>query len=440
MTYCFDIPQDSSFPNRLGGLLATEFLLSRHRIVVTGAGLVTPLGCGVDQVWGRILSGESGIRPITLYEEAHQFHSQIAGEVPGDSFDPSPYLKKNSKKMGRFIQWALVAAQEALEDARWDPSESLEKSMRTGVVLGSGIGGLPEIEAAAHRFEKSQVISPFFVPSALINLSSGHVSIAHGIRGPNISVVTACSSGAHAIGEAMHALRCGKADVMIAGGCEAAICPLAIGGFDAMHALSRKRNDCPERASRPWDKDRDGFVIGEGAGVVVLETLDHALARNAKIYGEIVGYGLSGDAHHIASPPEDGDGAFAAMTMALKDSGCRPEDIGYINAHATSTPPGDVAELRAIERIFPHGTKISSTKSAIGHLLGASGSVEAIFTLKALQDQVLPPTLNLDDPENTTMHLVGKEAEHVKGMRYALSNSFGFGGTNASLIFSQFLG
>ena len=439
MTHHAHISQDSWLPNHLG-VLASEFLPLRHRIVVTGLGLVSPLGCGVKAVWDQIIAGKSGIRPIALYDDRTQFKSQVSGEVPEGSFQPSEYFRKNSKKMGRFIQWALVAAQEALEDACWDPRESIEKSVRTGVIMGSGIGGLPEIEAAAYRFQKDQKVSPFFVPSALINLSSGHVSIANGIRGPNISVVTACSSGSHAIGEAMNALRWGKADVMVAGGCEAAICPLAVGGFDSMHSLSRKRNDCPEQASRPWDKDRDGFVIGEGSGVLVLETLDHALARNAKIYGEIVGYGLSGDAYHMAAPPESGEGAFNAMSMALKDAGCRPEDIGYINAHATSTPPGDLAELRAMDRIFPAGTKVSSTKSAIGHLLGAAGSVEAIFTLKALQDQVVPPTLNLENPESTTLHLVGPEAESVKDVRYALSNSFGFGGTNASLIFSRYLG
>lgn len=411
---------------------------SRQRVVVTGAGLVTPLGCGVDGVWNRLIAGESGIRPITLYPERERFHSQIAGEVPLDSFVPSDYLLKNRKKMGRFIQWAMIAAKEALEDAQWDPRESFEKSLRTGIVVGSGIGGLPEIEAAANRFQESQVISPFFVPSALINLSSGHISIAHNIKGPNISVVSACSSGAHAIGEAINALRFGRADVMVAGGCEAAVCPLAVGGFDAMRALSRKRNHCAQEASRPWDKDRDGFVIGEGAGILILETLDHALGRGAKIYGEVLGYGLSADAFHMASPAEDGDGAYRCMSMALKDSGCAPEDIGYINAHGTSTPPGDVVELRAMERIFPEGTKVSSTKSAIGHLLGAAGSVEAIFTLKALQDQILPPTLNLRDPEPSTMDLIGPRAQSVHGMRYALSNSFGFGGTNASLVFGKF--
>jgi 3-oxoacyl-[acyl-carrier-protein] synthase II len=439
MTRQAPIPQDS-FSFHPFGMVESAFLSTRRRIVVTGMGLVTPLGCGVNTVWERIVAGQSGIRPIALYDKREQFKSQIAGEVPEGSYQPSEYLQKNIRKMGRFIRWALVAAGEALEDAGWNPRDSMEKSVRTGVILGSGIGGLPEIEAEADRFTAGSRISPFFVPSALINLSAGHVSIAHGIRGPNISVVTACSSGSHAIGESINALRCGKADVIVTGGCEAAICPLAVGGFDAMQALSRKRNDCPEQASRPWDKDRDGFVIGEGAGVLILETLEHALARNAKIYGEILGYGLSADAFHMASPPEGGDGAFSAITMALNDAGCRPEDIGYINAHATSTPPGDLAELRAMERIFPSGTKISSTKSAIGHLLGAAGAVEAIFTLKALQNQILPPTLNLNNPESTSLHLVGPEAELVKGVHYAVSNSFGFGGTNASLVFSRFLG
>jgi len=420
-------------------LFANKVSDSRLRIVVTGMGLATPLGCGVGVVWERLVAGKSGIGTISLYDKKERFRSQIAGEVPADSFVVSEYLKNNAKKMGRFIQWAMIATKEALEDAGWDPAESMEKSVRTGVVVGSGIGGLPEIEKAANRLQTSGSISPFFVPSALINLSSGHISIAHKIRGPNISVVTACSSGAHAIGEAMHALRSGRADVMVAGGCEAAVCPLGVGGFDAMRALSCKRNDSPDQASRPWDKDRDGFVIGEGSGILILETLEHAIGRGARIHGEILGYGLSADAFHMASPAEDGDGAFRCMSMALQDSGCQPEDIGYINAHGTSTLIGDLAELRAMEKIFPEGTKVSSTKSAIGHLLGAAGSVEAIFTLKALQDQIIPPTLNLDNPESSSMDLVAHRAQKVTGMQYALSNSFGFGGTNASLIFSKIL-
>jgi 3-oxoacyl-[acyl-carrier-protein] synthase II len=437
MEYRFPGPQESQ-PYEGNSVMSSHTIAKPVRIVVTGLGLVTPLGCGSQAVWSSIVAGQSGIRPITLYDETDRFHSQIAGEVPLDSFSPSEYLAKNSKKMGRFIQWAMVAAQEALEDAQWDPAESFEKSVRTGVIVGSGIGGLPEIESAANRLKSSSVISPFFVPSALINLSSGHISIAHQIKGPNISVVTACSSGSHAIGEAMNFLRSGKADVMVAGGCEAAVCPLGVGGFDAMRALSRKRNATPDEASRPWDKDRDGFVIGEGAGMLILETLDHALSRGAKIYGEVLGYGVSADAFHMASPADDGDGAFRCMQMALNESGCRPEDIGYINAHGTSTPVGDVAELRAMERIFPEGTPVSSTKSAIGHLLGAAGSVEAIFTIKALQDQIIPPTLNLHDPEPTTMDLVAHHARSVSGMRYALSNSFGFGGTNTSLVFGSY--
>jgi 3-oxoacyl-[acyl-carrier-protein] synthase II len=416
-------------------MFSKSSLAHTQRIVVTGMGLVTPLGCGVASVWAKMIAGQSGIRSIGLYDRIERFRSQIAGEVPLDSFTPSDYVSKNIRKMGRFIQWALVATKEALEDAGWDPSESYEKSVRTGVVVGSGIGGLPEIEASANRLEASGTVSPFFVPSAIINLSAGHISIAHSIRGPNISVVTACSSGAHSIGEAMNALRCGKADVMVAGGCEAAVCPLGVGGFDAMRALSRKRNHAPQEASRPWDKDRDGFVIGEGAGILILETYEHALSRGAKIYGEVLGYGSSADAFHMTSPCDDGDGAFRCMLMALKDSGRNPEDIGYINAHGTSTPAGDLAELRAMERIFSPGTKVSSTKSATGHLLGAAGSVEAIFTLKALQDQIIPPTLNLHDSEETTMDLVPLQARPVSGMNYALSNSFGFGGTNASLVF-----
>jgi len=437
MDYRFPALQESQ-KHINANLLSSNSTATPVRIVVTGMGLVTPLGCGVQSTWSSLVAGKSGIRPITLYDEKERFYSQIAGEVPSDSFSPSQYLIKNSKKMGRFIQWGMVAAEEALLDANWIPGESFEKSIRTGVIIGSGIGGLPEIESAANRLNDSGVISPFFVPSALINLSSGHISIAHQIKGPNISVVTACSSGSHAIGEAIHLLRCGKADVMVAGGCEAAVCPLGVGGFDAMRALSRKRNNTPEQASRPWDKDRDGFVIGEGAGILILETLDHALSRGAKIYGEILGYGLSADAFHMAIPSDTGDGAFRCMEMALKESGCRPEDIGYINAHGTSTPAGDLAELNAMARIFPEGTPVSSTKSAIGHLLGAAGSVEAVFTIKALQDQIIPPTLNLDNPESSTLDLVAHEARSTSGMRYALSNSFGFGGTNTSLVFSTF--
>jgi len=409
----------------------------KQRIVITGMGLVTPLGCGVDRVWKRLLDGQSGIRPISLFGDIQRFKSQIAGEVPADEVVLSDYGRKNINKMGRFIRWALVAADEALADARWDVQDQPEKALRTGVMVGSGIGGLPEIEEAAVRLHDHGTVSPFFVPSALINLASGHISIAHGLRGPNLSMVTACSTGAHAIGEAAHALRTGKADVMVAGGCEAAVCPIGVGGFDAMKALSRKRNHDPSAASRPWDRDRDGFVIGEGAGVVVLETLEHARNRGAVIHGELLGYGASGDAYHMASPCAQGDGAYRCMRMALEEAGCRPEDIGYINAHGTSTPPGDLVELRTIERLFSSSTAVSSTKSSIGHLWGAAGSVEAIFTILALKNGTAPYTLNLDDPEDHTVELIRHAPKNIPHVRYALSNSFGFGGTNASLIFEK---
>lgn len=408
------------------------------RIVVTGLGLVTPLGCGVASVWEKLIAGHSGIRHIKSFD-ASSYPSQVAGEIP----EPLEFFEqwvspKDQRKMGRFILLAIAAAEEALADAGWKPESQHDKE-RTGVLVGSGIGGLAEISnwsVVLHEKGPSKV-SPFFVPSALINLASGHISIRHGFTGPNLSVVTACSTGAHSIGEAAKMIRAGQADVVIAGGTEAAVCPIGVAGFSAMKALSTNFNDHPEKASRPWDKQRDGFVIGEGAGVVVVESLEHALKRKAKIYAEVVGYGMSGDAYHMAAPREDGDGAFRCMKEAFKDGGIEPHQVGYINAHGTSTPPGDVAELQAIERLFPEKTVVSSTKSSIGHLLGAAGSVEAIFSILAMNTGIAPPTLNLEDPEPTKMDLVRHTARNLGQVTHVLSNSFGFGGTNASLIFGK---
>jgi 3-oxoacyl-[acyl-carrier-protein] synthase II len=411
----------------------------KKRIVVTGIGLVTPLGCQKDIIWERLISGQSGISAINSFD-ASGFPSRIAGQITDDlSWLGEKMSLKEQKRVGRFILLGIAAAIRALEDARWSPSSDADRE-RTAMVVGSGIGGLPEIEKAALTLNQNgpSRVSPFFVPSALINLIAGHISMIYGFKGPLTSIATACSSGTHAIGEAMKMIIYNQADVVIAGGAEAAVCPLGIEGFSSMRALSSHFNETPERASRPFDKKRDGFVIAEGAGILILESLEHALARKAFIYGEIIGYGASADAYHIASPPEDGQGAYQSMERALISAGIKPEEIGYINAHGTSTPPGDLAELRAIERLFPRNTKVSSTKSSIGHLLGAAGSVEAAFTLMALNQQILPATLNLDDPEETHLDLIPHTAQPVSGLRYALSNSFGFGGTNASIIFSRY--
>jgi 3-oxoacyl-[acyl-carrier-protein] synthase II len=408
------------------------------RIVVTGLGLVTPLGCGVTSVWEKLIAGQSGIRRITSFDVS-SYPSQIAGQIPEPlEFFEQWVSKKDQRKMGRFILWAIAAAEEALADAGWKPETDHDRE-RTGVLVGSGIGGLDEIShwsVVLHEKGPSRV-GPFFVPSALINLASGHISIRHGLTGPNLSVVTACSTGAHAIGEAAKMIRAGQADIVIAGGGEAAVCPMGVAGFSAMKALSTNFNDHPEKASRPWDKQRDGFVIAEGAGVVVLESLEHAQKRGAKIYAELLGYGMSGDAYHMAAPREDGDGAFRCMKAALKDARLEPYQVQYINAHGTSTPPGDIAELQAIERLFPEKTVVSSTKSSIGHLLGAAGSVEAIFSILTMNTGVVPPTLNLDDPEPTQMDLVAHTARTLNQVDHVLSNSFGFGGTNASLVFGK---
>ncbi len=414
-----------------------------RRVVVTGLGLVTPLGCGVDATWSALIASKSGIGRITRFDTS-DLPCQVAGEVPygtgAGEFNLNDWVSiKEQKKMDIFIHYALAAATQAVEDSGWK-AESEEDQHRTGVMIGSGIGGLPAIEEVAlTMIEKGpRRVSPFFIPSCLINLASGHVSIKYGFKGPNHSVVTACSTGAHAIGDAMHIVRRGDADVMIAGGTENALCRIGIAGFAAARALSTSYNDTPEKASRPWDQGRDGFVMGEGAGIVVLEEYEHAKARGAKIYGEVVGYGLTGDAYHVTAPASDGDGGFRAMKMALSNAGLNPEDIDYVNAHGTSTPMGDEIEHGAVKRLFgaaASSVSMSSTKSSIGHLLGAAGSVEAIFALLAMRDSILPPTLNLDNPsESCDMDLVPHKAKEKK-IRAALSNSFGFGGTNASLVF-----
>jgi 3-oxoacyl-[acyl-carrier-protein] synthase II len=415
-----------------------------RRVVVTGLGLVTPLGVGVEHVWKRLIASDSGIRAIQSFDVS-DLPAKIAGQVPrgetaSGNFNADDWIApKDQKKMDEFIVFALVAAQQAVTDSGWKPTdeESLEQ---TGVMIGSGIGGLPGIsETTMTLYEKGpRRISPFFIPSCLINLASGQVSIKYGFKGPNHAVVTACSTGAHAIGDAARLIMWEDADVMVAGGAEAAVCRIGLAGFAASRALSTAFNDEPERASRPWDQARDGFVMGEGAGIVVLEELEHAKKRGAKIYAEVIGYGMSGDAHHITAPAEDGSGGFRAMRNALKRSGLAKEDIDYINAHGTSTPLGDEIELGAVKRLFgDHAYKLSmsSTKSAIGHLLGAAGSVEAIYSILAMRDSIVPPTLNLENPSaSCDIDLVPLKAKERR-VRHALSNSFGFGGTNASLIF-----
>jgi 3-oxoacyl-[acyl-carrier-protein] synthase II len=418
-----------------------------RRVVVTGLGMVTPLGVGHKINWDRLINGESGIKAITSFDVS-DLSSKIAGIVPRGKeegeFDPGAYVPiKEQRKMDEFIVYAIAAAEGAIRDAGWTP-DSEEERERTGVMIGSGIGGLPGIaEGAVTLHEKgARRLSPFFIPACLINEASGHVSINHGFKGPNSAVVTACSTGAHAIGDAARIIMWDDADVMVAGGAEAAVCRLGVGGFASMRALSTGFNDRPAEGSRPWDKDRDGFVIGEGAGVVVLEELEHAKKRGAHIYAEVVGYGMSGDAYHLAAPAEDGNGGFRAMRAALKRAGIGPEDIGYINAHGTSTPAGDPVELHAVRRLFGaavDGVAVSSTKSATGHLLGAAGAVEAIYSILAIRDSVLPPTRNLENVSEDCqgINLVPKVAQEKK-LTYVLSNSFGFGGTNASLIFREF--
>ena len=416
-----------------------------RRVVVTGMGIVSPLGVGVENVWNRLLKAESGIQGVQSVDVT-DLPCKVAGEVPrGDTssgkFNADDYVPpKDQKKMDTFIIMAMGAAQQAVEDSGWKPTDE-EGQTRTGVLIGSGIGGLQGIyEASVTLKEKGpRRISPFFIPSCLINLASGHVSIKYGFRGPNHSVVTACATGSHALGDASRLIQLGDADVMVAGGTESTISRLGIAGFCASRALSTGFNDRPTAASRPWDKDRDGFVMGEGSGVVVLEELEHAKKRGAKIYAEVKGYGLSGDAYHITAPSENGDGGYRCMQMALKRAEMNVGDIDYVNAHGTSTPLGDEIELGSVKRLFgdqAYKLTMSSTKSAIGHLLGAAGAVEAIFSILAIRDQVAPPTLNLDNPsEGCDIDLAPKQAKPRK-IRAALSNSFGFGGTNASLIFT----
>jgi 3-oxoacyl-[acyl-carrier-protein] synthase II len=421
-----------------------------RRVVVTGMGIVSPLGVGTELNWSALIQGKSGLRKIRSFDAA-DLPSQVAGEVPlvseaenvPGAFDVNKYIEhKEQKKMDRFIHFGYAAASDAVEDSGWKPQD-YESQCRTGVLIGSGIGGLLNIQDTSIMMQERgpRRISPFFIPSSLINLISGNVSIRYGFRGPNHAVVTACASGSHAIGDAARLIMMDDADVMVAGGAEAAICRVGVGGFAACRALSTGYNETPTRASRPFDKGRDGFVIGEGAGCVVLEEYEHAKKRGAKIYAEVIGYGLSGDAYHVTSPAEDGDGGFRAMKAAAKRAGVTPEQIDYINAHGTSTPMGDDIELTAIKRLFGESVKkvsISSTKSAIGHLLGAAGAVEAIFSIKALQTGILPPTLNLEDPSDASagIDLVPLKARERK-ISLALSNSFGFGGTNACLIFRK---
>ncbi len=414
-----------------------------RRVVVTGLGLVSPLASGVEESWSRLLAGQSGAKKITAFN-TEDLQTKIAADVPrGDgtngTFNADKWMDpKDQRKVDDFIVLAMGAAGQAFEDSKL-VLDTEEKRCRAGVLIGSGIGGLPGIaDAAITLHEKGpRRVSPFFIPGRLINLASGYASIRYGMKGPNHAVVTACSTGAHAIGDAARLIALDDADVMLAGGTESAISRLAVAGFNACRALSTAFNDTPEKGSRPYDKDRDGFVMGAGAGCVVLEEFEHAKRRGAKIYAEIRGYGLSGDAYHITAPAEDGDGGFRAMQMALKRAGMMPSDIDYVNAHGTSTPLGDEIELKAVERLFGNAAEkvsMSSTKSSIGHLLGAAGAVEAIFCILALRDQICPPTLNLDNPSvETKIDLVPHKAKK-REIRAALSNSFGFGGTNATLI------
>lgn len=417
-----------------------------RRVVVTGLGIVSPLGCGVETVWQRLTDGQSGIRRIDRVEVA-DLPCQIAGQVPRGSiadaaFQAEDWMEtKDARKIDDFIKYAIAAADMALHDADWRPQKHADQTA-TGVLIGSGIGGLDGIEETSIILKEKgpRRVSPFFIPGSLINLASGQVSIRHGLKGPNHSVVTACSTGAHAIGDAARLIALSDADVMVAGGAESPVGRLALAGFAACRALSTHFNDAPQRGSRPYDRDRDGFVMGEGAGVVVLEERDHAISRGARIYAELIGYGLSGDAYHITSPAPDGDGAFRCMSAALKRAGITAADLDYVNAHGTSTQMGDEIELQAVERLAGEAAgklTMSSTKSAIGHLLGAAGAVEAIFSLLAIRDGIAPPTLNLDNPSvETAIDLVPHKARK-KAINVALSNSFGFGGTNASLVFRR---
>jgi 3-oxoacyl-[acyl-carrier-protein] synthase II len=415
-----------------------------RRVVVTGMGICCPLGVGVETVWRRLIAGESGISAIQSFD-TKDLPAKIAGQVPQGTraegkLDLAEWIPvKDLRKMDRFVQFALVAATEAVEDSGWLP-QTEEERCAAGVMIGSGIGGLETIYDASQLVAagKARRLSPFFIPSALINLASGHVSIKYGLKGPNHSAVTACATGVHAVGDAARLIALGDADVMVAGGAEAAVNLLGIAGFCAARALSTGFNDTPAAASRPWDEGRDGFVMGEGAGVVVLEEYEHAKKRGAKIYAEVIGYGMSGDAHHITAPADDGDGAFRSMRAALRSARVTPEQVQYVNAHGTSTPLGDDLELGAVERLWEGaggGLAMSSTKSAVGHLLGAAGAVEGIFSILAIRDGVAPPTLNLEKPSRASaIDRVAREAQQ-RPIEVALSNSFGFGGTNASIVF-----
>ena len=424
-----------------------------RRVVVTGIGMVSPLAWGVEKTWAALLASKSGAGRISAFDVT-DYACKVASEVPRvdgrggggpdypGAFDPDQVMTpREQRRVDDFILYAMAAADEAVKDAGWTPEDEAERR-RTGVMIGSGIGGLSSIaDTAIELHEKGpRRVSPFFIPSALINLASGQVSIRYGFKGPNHAVVTACATGAHAVGDAARLIQFGDADVMLAGGAEAAVCPIGIAGFIACRAMSTNFNDTPERASRPYDKDRDGFVMGEGAGMLVLEELEHAKKRGARIYAELIGYGLAGDAFHITAPSEDGDGGYRAMEAAIGHAGIEPADIDYINAHGTSTPLGDEIELGAVERLLGQAsgkTAMSSTKSSIGHLLGAAGAVEAAFCVLALRDQIAPPTINLDHPSvETPLDLVPNKAKPMK-IDIALSNSFGFGGTNASVIFKK---
>ncbi len=417
-----------------------------RRVVVTGLGMVTPLGCGVETTWQRLIRGDSGAKRIESFDVS-DLSAKIACQIPrGDgsngTYNPDQWMEpKEQRKVDDFIVFAMSAARQALDDAEWHPA-SQDDQVTTGVMIGSGIGGVEGIADTAITLKERgpRRVSPFFIPGRLINLASGYVSIEFGLKGPNHAVVTACSTGAHAIGDAGRMIALGDADVMVAGGTESPVNRIALAGFSALRALSTGFNDTPERASRPYDKDRDGFVMGEGAGVLVLEDYDHAKRRGAKIHAELIGYGLSGDAYHITAPTPDGDGALRCMTAAMKRAGVTPAELDYINAHGTSTPLGDEIELGAVQRLVGNAAgrmSMSSTKSSIGHLLGAAGAVEAIFSILAIRDRVAPPTLNLDNPSvETPIDLVPHKSKQ-QDIDVVLSNSFGFGGTNASLVFRR---
>ncbi|HEX5847188.1 MAG: beta-ketoacyl-ACP synthase II [Rhodoplanes sp.] len=417
-----------------------------RRVVVTGLGMVTPLGCGVEESWRRLIAGESGARRVDRFDVS-DLPSKIACMIPrGDgangTYNPDRWMEpKEQRKVDEFICFAMCAARQALEDAGWKPAD-YDSQVRSGVMIGSGIGGIEGIAETAIVLKERgpRRVSPFFIPGRLINLAGGYVSIAFGLKGPNHAVVTACSTGAHAIGDAGRLIALGDAEVMVAGGTESPINRLSMAGFAACRALSTSFNDDPPRASRPYDRDRDGFVMAEGAGIVVLEELEHARRRGAKIYAELIGYGLSGDAHHITAPSEDGDGAQRCMAAAIKRAAISPAEIDYINAHGTSTPLGDEIELGAVQRIVGNAAgrvSMSSTKSSIGHLLGAAGAVEAIFSVLAIRDNIVPPTINLDNPSvETAIDLVPHKAKK-REVNVVLTNSFGFGGTNASLVFRR---